>query len=81
MTSSAASDTDSARKRTGWPVAVSSPRQPWITSTPPLPLPPGRCTSSSTTAGRVCGDDLDGGVHVGRLADDVHRVADLGPHA
>src|SRR5688572_10306344 len=53
MTSSAASDTDRARNRTGCPPAVSRPRQPWSTSTPPLPLPPGRCTSSSTTGGRV----------------------------
>src|SRR6476659_7042502 len=53
MTSSAASDTDSARKRTGWPSAVSRPLQPCSTSIPPLPLPPGKCTSSSTTGGLV----------------------------
>src|SRR5690348_15689360 len=52
MTSSAASDTDRARNRTGRPSLVSRPRQPCSTSTPPWPLPPGRCTSSSTTAGR-----------------------------
>src|SRR6476469_6738055 len=53
MTSSAASDTDKARNRTGWPSAVSSPLQPCSTSMPPLPLPPGRCTSSRTTGGLV----------------------------
>src|SRR5689334_13614623 len=53
MTSSAASDTERARNRTGCPSVVVRPRQPCSTSTPPLPLPPGRCTSSRTTGGRV----------------------------
>src|SRR5690554_3784146 len=47
-TSSAASETDSARNRT-W---GSSAAQRTSTSAPPPPSPPGRCTSSSTTVGR-----------------------------
>ena len=50
MTSSAASDTDSARKRTGFSASPINGAQRRRTSTPP---PPGRCTSSSTTSGRV----------------------------
>ena len=46
MTSSAASETDRARKRTSWSV--------WRTaSSTARPPPPGRCTSSRTTSGRV----------------------------
>src|SRR5215218_7578107 len=46
ITSSAASDTDRARKRISWSV--------WRTaSSTARPPPPGRCTSSSTTSGRV----------------------------
>jgi hypothetical protein len=74
MTSSAASDTDSARNRTGAPASVVRPRQPWSTSTPPLPIPPGRWTSSSTTSGLGLADDLDRAVDVGRLADDGRAV-------
>ena len=78
MTSSAASDTDRARKRTGAPVGVVTPREPLITSLPPLPLPPGRCTSSSTTSGRVRATTVDRGVDVRGLADDLQRRVELG---
>src|SRR5215211_7211158 len=46
ITSSAASDTDRARKRISWSVWRTASR----TARPP---PPGRCTSSRTTSGRV----------------------------
>ena len=75
MTSSAASETDSARKRTGLLGAAINGAQRRSTSTPP---PPGRCTSSRTTSGRVAGDDGDRLVDVAGLADDLDARA-LGP--
>src|SRR5436190_23563476 len=50
MTSSAASDTERARKRTGESAEPVNEALRRRTSTPP---PPGRWTSSSTTSGRV----------------------------
>src|SRR5690625_2361849 len=48
-TSSAASETDSARNRTSGNRSAHARN----TSAPPPPEPPGRCTSSNTTSGRV----------------------------
>ena len=75
MTSSAASDTDSARNRV---VDPGGRRSGAATS---RPLPPGRCTSSSTTSGRVAVITRDRRVDVLGLADDVDGVAELGAHA
>ena len=40
--------------------------------------PPGRCTSSSTTSGRVCKITAMAPVGIGGLADNGDRTADLG---
>ena len=72
MTSSGASETERARKRTsGW-----SRRTASTTSWPP---PPGRWTSSRTTSGSRSHDELDRRADVVGLADDLHRLTELGP--
>ena len=75
MTSSAASDTDSARNRT------SGSRRRAPAQRPRRPPPPGRCTSSSTTSGACAAITVDRRVDVLGLADDLDGVAELGAHA
>ena len=74
ITSSAASETDSARKRTP---GRSGATALMIAS----PLPSWRWTSSSTTSGIELLDQRHGLGDARGLADDVDRVAELGAHA
>ena len=60
-----------------------------MTSTPPLPDPPGQVHVEQHDVGLLGPDDGDRGVDVGRLTDELahrdpargHRVGQLGPHA
>ena len=74
MTSSAASETDSARKRTP---GRSGATALMIAS----PLPSGRWTSSRTTSGSSSLISGTASATLAGLADDLDRVAELGPHA
>ena len=74
MTSSAASEADSARKS----VSGASSAAPRMTATPP---PSGMWTSSRTTSGR-CGDDERDGLRDARgLAHELDVALELGAHA
>ena len=50
-------------------------------STTAAPPPPGMCTSTSTTSGCASPIARTGALDVGRLADDLERLAQLGAHA
>ena len=74
MTSSAASEADSARKS----VSGACSAAPRMTATPP---PSGMWTSSSTTSGRCAVDQRDRLLDGGGLADDLDVALELGAHA
>ena len=74
ITSSGASETLSARKRT----AGRRGATPRITSAPP---PSGICTSSSTTSGSVATMHSIASPTVAGVADDVDEAVELGAHA
>ena len=74
ITSSGASETLSARKRT----AGRRGATPRITSAPP---PSGICTSSSTTSGSASTMQLDRLADRAGVADDVDEAVELGAHA
>ena len=74
ITSSGASETDSARKR-----CAGRRSQTWrITSSPP---PPGMCTSSSTTSGSRSTISGTASSTLAASADDVHEPVELRAHA
>ena len=78
MTSSAASDTDRARKRTGAPAGVVIPREPLITSTAAVAVAAGQVHVQQHHVRPGPRDHVHRGVDVRGLADDLQRRVQLG---